>query len=138
MKKNLVVLSFVVACTLFSSFALAGSGATLRINVPFDFYAGNQQLSAGEYVFEMGSGPIDSASLVKISTKDGAGICMLVTVPGSDNSDGKLFFHKYGNRHFLSGVSIQGSASGIPMIKLERELRAQAGRDLNTVTIAQR
>jgi hypothetical protein len=138
MNKNLVVLSFVAICTLFSAFALAGPGATLRVNVPFNFYAGTQQLPAGEYVFEMGSGPMDRASLVKVSTKNGEGVCMLVTLPGTDNADGRLLFNKYGNSHFLAGVSILGTKAGVPMMKLEKELRAKTERDGQAVTIALR
>ena len=138
MKKNLVVLSFVAVCTLFSSFALAGPGATLRIHVPFDFYAGNQQLPAGNYVFEMGSGSVDRASIVKVSTKSGEGVCILLTSPGTDNANETLMFNKYGNKHFLSSISIRGTKAGVPMIKLEKELRAQAERDRNVITVAQR
>lgn len=138
MRKNLRVLSFVAVCTLFSSFALAGPGATLRINVPFDFYAGNQQLPAGNYVFEMGSGSVDRAPIVKVSTKNGEGICMLVTLPGTGDADERLLFNKYGNKHFLAGASIRGIKAGIPMQKLEKELRAQAERDRNVITVAQR
>jgi len=138
MRKNLVVLSFVAICTLFSGFALAGPGAAMRVNVPFDFYVGAQQLPAGEYIFERGSGPVDPTSLLKVSKRSGEGVCLLVTLPGSGNADEKLLFNKYGNQHFLTGVSIQGIKAGVPMQKLEKELRAQAERDLNVVTVALR
>jgi hypothetical protein len=138
MKKNLVVLSLVAAFTLMTSFAFAGSGAAMRINVPFDFYAGSQQMPAGEYTFEMASGITQTGSLVTIRTHKGVGMCMLVTHPGQDAIDSKLLFNKYGDKHFLSSVSIQGFKAGVKMQKLEKELRAQFQKQKDVVTIAQK
>lgn len=138
MRKNLVVLSLVVAFTLMASFSFAGSGAAMRITVPFDFYAGNQQLPAGDYTFEMASGITQTGSLVTVRTREGVGICMLVTQPGNDAINSKLLFNKYGNSHFLSSVSIQGFKAGVKMQKLERELRAQFQKQGSVVTIAQK
>jgi hypothetical protein len=63
---------------------------------------------------------------------------MLVTRPGTDAIDSKLLFNKYGNKHFLSSVSIQGFKAGVKMQKLERELRAQLQKQSNVVNIAQK
>jgi len=138
MRNNLVVLSLVAAFTLMASFGFAGSGAVMRITVPFDFYAGSEQLPAGEYTFEMASGIEKTGSLVTIRTQKGVGMCMLVTRPGTDAIDSKLLFNKYGNKHFLSSVSIQGFKAGVKMQKLERELRAQLQKQSNVVNIAQK
>jgi len=137
MKNNLVILSLVAVFTLFAGFGFAGT-ATMRISIPFDFYAGDQQLPAGEYTFQMGSPLAQTSSVVTVRAKGGAGLCILATQPGTDAADAKLLFNKYGNRHFLSSVSIRGLKAGVPMVKLEKELRAQAERDQSTVTIAQR
>jgi hypothetical protein len=138
MRKNLVVLSLVAAFTLIASFGFAGSRAAMRITVPFDFYAGNQQLPAGEYTFEMASGLTQTGSLVTIRTQKGVGMCMLVTHPGKDAIDSKLLFNKYGDNHFLSSVSILGFTAGVKMHKLERELRAQFQKQKDVVIIAQK
>jgi hypothetical protein len=138
MRKNLVVLSLVAAFTLMASFGFAGSGTAMRITVPFDFYAGNEQLPAGDYTFEMASGITQTGSLVTIRTQKGVGMCMLITRPGTDAADSKLLFNKYGDRHFLSAVSIQGFTAGVKMQKLEKELRAQFQKQKDVVTIAQK
>jgi hypothetical protein len=138
MRKNLVVLSLVAAFTLMASFGFAGSGAAMRITVPFDFYAGSEQLPAGEYTFEMASGITQTGSLVTIRTQKGAGMCMLVTHPGQNAVDSKLRFNKYGDKHFLTSVSIQGFTAGVKMQKLEKELRAQFQKQKDVVTIAQK
>ena len=135
MRKNLVVLSLVAAFTLMASFGFAGSGTAMRITVPFDFYAGNEQLPAGDYTFEMASGITQTGSLVTIRTQKGTGMCMLVTRPGTDAIDSKLLFNKYGDKHFLAGVSIQGFKAGFRMLKLEKELRAQVDEERGTVVL---
>jgi hypothetical protein len=137
MKNNLVILSLVAVFTLFAGFGFAGT-ATMRISVPFDFYAGDQQLPAGEYTFQMGSPLAQTASVVTVRAKGGTGLCILATQPGTDAADAKLLFNKYGNKHFLTSVSIKGLKAGVQMMRLEKELRAQTERDRNTVTIAQR
>jgi hypothetical protein len=137
MKNNLVILSLVAVFTLFAGFGFAGT-ATMRISVPFDFYAGDQQLPAGEYTFQMGSPLAQTASVVTVRAKGGEGLCILATQPGTDLADAKLLFNKYGNKHFLTSVSIKGLKAGVQMMQLEKELRAQAERGRNTVIIAQR
>ncbi len=138
MRKNSIILCVVAICTLFSSFALAGTGTTMRVNVPFEFYAGDQPLPAGEYVFQMKSGAAAQGSLVAIHSKNGGAICLLATRPGTDFEEGQLRFNKYGNKHFLTSISIHGTNAEVPTIRLEKELRAQDERDHQVQTIAQR
>jgi hypothetical protein len=133
MKKNLVILTLVAAFTL-ASFGFAGADTTMRISVPFDFYAGNEQLPAGEYTFAMGS----DSSIVTVRAKEGTGICILLAKSGTDAATDRLLFNKYGNKHFLSGVSIQGVKAEVNRVKLEKELSAQYQREQNAVLFAQR
>jgi hypothetical protein len=135
MKKNLVILSLVAVCTLFASLGFAGT-ATMRVRVPFDFYAGDQQLPAGEYTFQMGSPLAQTGSVVTVRAKEGTGMCILVSQAGTDAGDTKLLFNQYGSKHFLSSVSIQGLKAGLRMVQLEKEMRAQA--EGSKITIAQR
>jgi hypothetical protein len=133
MKKNLVILTLVAAFTL-ASFGFAGAGTAMRISVPFDFYAGNEQLPAGEYTFAMGS----ESSTVTVRAKEGTGICILLAKSGTDTAADRLLFNKYGGKHFLSGVSILGVKADVKMVKLEKELRAQFQREQNAVLFAQK
>jgi hypothetical protein len=140
MKKNLVVLSLVVVFTLTASFVFAGSEIAMHVKVPFDFYAGGQQFSAGEYIFEMSSGLLPTAASVKILSSDGKPICILNTQAGTDENQltNLLRFNQYGDKQFLSSVSIQGFKAGIQMLNLEKELKAQMEKEQKTVVIAQK
>jgi len=139
MRTNLVILSLVAAFTLTASFGFAGSGVGMSVSVPFDFYAGDQKLPAGEYSFEMGSGFLPTAAVVTVRAKDGTGIWLMATQAGTDEtSSNRLAFHKYGNRHFLSDVSIQGFKAGVKMLKLEKEIRAQLEKEQRTILVAQK
>ena len=135
MKKNLVVLSIVAVMTLMAGFSFAGVGVRMHISVPFDFYAGGQQLPAGEYEIEMGSGLLPTTALVTVRTENGTAICILNTKAGSaaGPSANHLRFNKYGDKHFLSGVSIQGFKAGFRMLTLERELKAQVQKEQSSV-----
>jgi hypothetical protein len=137
MKRNLLAFSLVaslafIACSAFSD------APTMRVNVPFDFYAGNEQLPAGEYTFEMESGLVQTGSKVTIRTNGGAGICFLLTMPETDASSAKLLFNKYGNKHFLSSVSIKGFKAGLKAQRLEKELRAQTAKPDSIAIVAQK
>jgi hypothetical protein len=139
MKTNLVILSLVAAFTLTASFGFAGSGVGMSISVPFDFYMGDQKLPAGEYTFEMGSGYLPTAAVVSVRAKDGTGIWLMATQAGTEeDTSPRLGFHHYGDKHFLSTVSIQGFKAGVKMLKLEREIRTQLEKEQSDVLVAQK
>jgi hypothetical protein len=126
MKNNFLVLSLAVLFTLTASFVFAASEFEMLVKVPFDFYAGGQHLSAGEYVFAMSSGLLPTAASVKILSKDGEPICILNTQAGTDEnrSSNLLRFNQYGDKQFLSSVSIRGFKAGVLMVNLEKEQKA--------------
>ena len=138
MRNNLVILSLVAALALTACVAFAGAPVGMRINVPFEFYAGDQRLPAGEYTFEMESGLVATGSRVTVQSKDGAGLFFMMTQPGTDEASSRLLFNKYGNRHFLTSVSIQGFKAAVSATKLEKELRAQITDQKNVVLVAQK
>jgi hypothetical protein len=138
MKNNMVILSLVLVLALMASVGVAGASELMRIHVPFDFYAGNQQVPAGDYTFSMESSLSATGSRVKINSKDGEGICLLLTQPGQDESTSRLLFNKYGNKYFLTSVSIRGFKAALKATKLEQELRVQLQTPQNVVLVAQR
>lgn len=140
MRNNLVILSLVVVFALMTSSAFAENEFHMRVNVPFDFYVGDQSLSAGEYTFAMSSGLLPTASSVKIFTLDGKPICIVNTQAGQDEvkSTDLLRFNQYGDKQFLSSISIRGFRAGLQMPKLEKELRAQLKNEQKPVKIAQK
>lgn len=139
MKKNLVLLSMVAVLSLMAGFAYAGSGVAMRINVPFDFYLENQLFPAGEYRLEMGNGYSATASHVTVWATEGKEIKMLTALPGIEAhaTMDYLRFNSYGDKYFLSSISIRGHKAMLKMFKLERELRSQLENARKNTTVAQ-
>jgi hypothetical protein len=136
MKRNLMILSLVVAVTFIGSFALAGSGARMRITVPFNFYVEDQLLPAGDYTFEMISDLAPRGSRVFIKPYAGVGMFLSSTVPGKDDQESVLLFNKYGSRYFLSSISILGTKATVKTRTVEREYRARMQNQSDVATIA--
>jgi hypothetical protein len=137
--------SIVVAALLLSATCLlAGPTTKIRANVPFDFYAGGEQLPAGNYVFEMraiGFGS-SSSSAVAVYRQDGTLAVTLSTIPSGWEyrrmADGHLHFSRYTNTYFLNKVEGPSSGASLITTKVERELRAQNHRGSETIIVAQR
>ena len=138
MKKNLVVLSFVIVFGMLASLAFAGEN--MRINVPFAFYMGDQLFPAGEYRFDMNHGNYATGSFVNVWAPKGADNSLLMTAAGTDKNSiaNQLAFNKYGQKFFLSTVSINGYKATLKMVDLERELRSQAVQAPGVITVAQK
>jgi hypothetical protein len=140
MKRNLVVLSLAAVLTVTAGLAYAGGATAMRITVPFEFYIDNQLLPAGEYDFRMGSGTYPTASIVTVRTSDGTGLRIMLTRPeteaGSDLS--YLQFNRYGEKRFLSCVSIGAYKANLKMLTLEKELRSQNQQFRTVALIAQK
>ncbi len=140
MKKNLILLSVVAVIGLMASFCFAGAGIGMRVNVPFDFYLGDQLFPAGEYNVQMTSGNQATASHVIVWATNGAGNRMLMTTPGSDKNQtvNQLSFNKYGKKCFLSTVLIGGHKATVKVFDIEKEVRAQMETAPSTITVAQK
>jgi len=140
MKKNLVLLSTLAAISLMAITVFAGAGVGMRINVPFDFYLEEQLFPTGEYQFKMDSGNYATASHLIIWSAEGKENRMLFTSPGTNSSVGlnELRFNKYGDKYFLSTVSIGKYKATVKMFKLERELQSRLDSKPSTIAIAQK
>ncbi len=140
MKKNLVLLSIVAAIIMTAISAFAGAGIGMRVTVPFDFYLEDQMFPTGEYSFEMKSDNQATASHLVVWSVGGAENKILFTSPGTNSSVGlnQLSFNKYGDKYFLSTVSIGEHKATVKTFKLERELRSQLNTKPATVTVAQK
>jgi len=137
MKKTLAVLSLVVLSSLMAGFVHAGSGAAMRITVPFDFCIQDQQFPAGQYRFEMDSGYLATASHVTVWEADGKGVRILSTLPGSDADANmsSLRFNKYEDKYFLASVSILGNKANVKMADLEKQVRSQIEKNGHSTII---
>ena len=95
----------------------------LEVKIPFQFYAGNAKLPAGEYRLH----PLDDSdlSLVEISSADGS-TSAIFQVQNTDanpnvSPDGELVFNKYGDRYFLTKLFEGGSSEGSKVVESRYE-----------------
>jgi len=103
--------------------AQAQSGA-LKVNIPFDFYAGDQQLPAGTYTIQ----PVASGTVILKSAERHASAALIgfyVSNPRRSNT-ARVIFNQYGSETFLSELWWTGQRDGLkPMpTNRERELAA--------------
>ena len=141
MKRTIVFLTSILVILILAAGASAGAATRIRATVPFDFFVGEEQLSAGNYIFEMraiGFGS-SSSSAVAIYHPDGTFAYLIPTMPvGYDqrSSDGHLHFKRYGNTYFLSQVEGPQSGAGLRMTKAEKEYKAQTRKPQDTILVA--
>jgi hypothetical protein len=121
MKTRALVMAGMMALAVLASTRVAQAQETMRVNVPFDFVAGNTSLPAGEYLVEA-SGP--THTLLLIDRKDAISSALINTnaaVSAGPQSESKLVFNRYGDRYFLSQVWTAGYSSGRQLLKSARE-----------------
>lgn len=120
----------------------AQTAARLYVNVPFDFVAGHRQLPAGRYTVRRIRN--DSETALLILSEDGRKAATVITsAAGVAARQAKLTFRQYGDRHFLAGIWVPGTAGGreLPRSKQERNLRRElseqgdAAAEPKTVTV---
>src|SRR5262249_6895250 len=135
MKKTLVRLSIIAALASTASFA-----ETIRAEVPFDFVVANKKMPAGGYEFqEAGSG------IVFVKSFDWKKSAVIMARPVNvlkqrvEFGEGKVVFHAYGDRYFLSEIWAGGKEIGerVPTSRQERELLA-AGAKQSYLAVAVR
>jgi hypothetical protein len=140
MKRNLVLMSAAVMAILWAGFVFAGARTEMRVSVPYDFYLEDQLLPAGNYQFEMGSGSAATASSVAVRSEDGTAIRLLVTLPDVDQDAtiSQLKFNQYGEKHYLSSISIRGHKATLKMPNAEKELKSQLKQEIRSDEMARR
>ncbi len=130
------------AVTLFLIFMVFGTaigstaGAPLRMfaNIPFAFYAGNELLPAGSYIFTM-TAPGNHAATgsgVAISTEDGSVYTYMHAIRGDARIPSQVCtvtFTRYGGKYFLSKVQNGVIISGLPKTHAEKELALAYSRE---------
>ncbi|HTS34973.1 MAG TPA: hypothetical protein VMH04_04830 [Candidatus Solibacter sp.] len=118
-----------IAVTMLPLLATAqiGNGSKLVTQVPFEFVAGNKTIPAGECIVRDAG---TSMATVLISNWDSKASTFAIASAGESQKGtavNALVFNKYGDRYFLSGVKLAGTATTyhLPVSKAEAELRAQ-------------
>ncbi len=135
MKKHLLRLSIIAALAASASFA-----ETYNLNVPFDFVAWNKTMPAGTYLMDHASTAAPGVVIMRSLDKKTTFVVMGSSATSEGNRQGKLVFHRYGNRYFLAEVWTRGSDGGhrLRMTPEERELQAQGKIRQTETTIAAR
>jgi hypothetical protein len=124
--------------------AAAADAQALRkvtVRVPFDFVAGGKQMPAGGYTVRRVRSDAETALLIR--SEDGRTSAVVTTNAGkADPTAAALVFRQHGERYFLAGVSMPGTASvrelprGGAERRLERELAEQTkSGESKTVTV---
>ena len=97
----------------------------LEVDIPFQFYAGNAKLPAGNYVVRM----LDNSDLkvMEISTADGSTSALFEVDNAEANAaprKSELIFNKYGNRYFLTKIFDEGNPDGstVPQSQYEKRV----------------
>ncbi|HYL36503.1 MAG TPA: hypothetical protein VEV17_11365 [Bryobacteraceae bacterium] len=134
MKKHLLRISMIAALV-----AGASQAENYYANVPFDFQVGDKTAPAGEYVVD----PSANSDFVVIRSADRkeSFAVMATSVNSADYArTGKLVFHRYGDRYFLSEIWSRGSDAGRKLrgTPRERELIAQGKMHKTQTAIALR
>jgi len=100
-----------------------------RVDIPFQFYAGNAKLPAGKYVVRM----LDNSDLrvMEIRAADGSTSALFGVEDAQVNSapsKSELIFNKYGNRYFLTEMFDEGNPDGsrVPESSLEKRVSKEA------------
>lgn len=112
-----------VAAVLAIPSVYAQTTVALEADIPFDFTVGNSVYSAGAYSLQAHSAP--SAMLIQnVDTRNRTLILTHAVRANKPPSEGKLVFHRCGNRYFLSQVWTPGVDTGreLPKSKAEQEM----------------
>jgi len=131
MRWNLIALLPLMLATPLLSTGQTRPGDTV-VNVPFSFFAGEQQLPPGRYIVS----PLDEEN-VRIFNSQTKGALVATHAETRAHPNGsKLVFHRYGDRTFLSSVWISGSSVGREVYpsRAEQDL-IQQGRESKVAEI---
>lgn len=142
MKRLILLATLSLALLALTVTASANSVTRLWADVPFNFYIGAEQLSAGQYIFAISPIAAHSASTTSVTVlrQDGTFVARVSTMPGWDSSmsDDHLHFNRYGDKYFLSSVEGVGYQANLRVTRTEKEARAENVNDRGTIRLASR
>lgn len=123
-RKSLSSLVFVAGAFAASAHAQTGT-QKVRVAIPFAFQDGSARLTPG--VYTMG---IETGSIMVVRGAHGSQSALSIVNFGETTkppATGKVVFHKYGDRYFLSEVWAAGSSTHLqcPRSKAEKNLQKE-------------
>jgi hypothetical protein len=122
--KTQLIQTAIAALTLAVSGYAQHPPQEMKVTVPFDFAVASRVLPAGQYTFsKLFSEPSSTRALV-IQSAAGAHVVTFANPVESPRRQeiGKLVFHRYGDRYFLSEVWNPDLGSQLPASAQERKL----------------
>lgn len=119
--------------------AMAQISVTLRVDVPFEFTAGNSTMPAGEYMVRSLAQPY----ILALAAVDHNAQAAVITQPAgavAPSEQARLVFHRHGDRYFLREIWGVGSRDGhrLPVTGSERELSRTAANSEVVAILAKR
>lgn len=122
----LIVVTLVVMLSGMGA-AQLDSRSKIAVQVPFEFVVANKVVPAGEWVVQIAIEEGNVLDIRNAHTNAGVFSTSSRTEAKQPASHYALVFKRYGDRYFLSGISLQGSRVGYRLreSKAEAELRAQ-------------
>ena len=132
--KAATILSLVVALTTtFAAVpAAADSLGSIRVDVPFEFSAGQRVFPAGKYTIRQAG--VSTNGLIQIRSEDGKASVFLSTHSAQSlqsRDETALIFHRYGDQYFLFQLWAVGDTTGLEMPKSSTERQAARGIEAN-------
>ncbi len=119
----------VVTLVMLSGMASAqlDSRSKIAAQVPFEFVVANKVVPAGEWVVQIAIEEGNVLDIRNVHTNAGVFSTSSRTESKQPASHCALVFKRYGDRYFLSGITLQGSKVGYRLreTKAEAELRAR-------------
>ncbi|MBI4470551.1 MAG: hypothetical protein HY650_14645 [Acidobacteria bacterium] len=111
-KRPSILATTAMLITVIATGIQAQSGASMRVDIPFNFIVGDQMLPAGEYRL----GPMESgrpALLIRSAGFDRQAIVLTNTVQAASTIEqAKVVFHRFGDEYYLAQVWPAGSRTG--------------------------
>lgn len=115
-----VVLMAITLSVLLAVTTAFAQGPSIRVQVPFEFHAGDKLLPAGEYYTQAFPG----STLTLLSSVDGTASVYLATHSVDRDAvreHGVVVFHRYGNAYFLRQMWVGGASVGRELPKTRNE-----------------
>ena len=119
MKRFCIVTGLFAALTC--STIYAQDSTVLKATIPFAFHLGNLMLPAGDYEISQKTGP---GILLLRQTPSGRGVGLAFSIPdvrSTNEQEGKLVFHRYGNTYFVAALWRPGMRDGRTLVPCRKE-----------------
>lgn len=122
--------SSLLLCALAAGAFLSTSVATAQeqavAHIPFAFENGSQHLPAGTYRIDLTSG---SLMLLRGTVANSAGFATTIPkIAFNPPQTGKVVFHRYGDRYFISEVWFAGESTGHVFMQSRAEKQLQIAK----------